>query len=1615
MTAAQRMAPGPNRAMRRLWLLLFLGLATYVALPVCRAPETRGSFLPQISRMAGVRFDPAFFFDRGQTARELAAELVSRWSEAHLDTIFFRAYDPGYGAHYRTDLRWSQETDYGRQDLLRHVIEQAHARGMRVFAWLTMLNHRGAWDANDGWRARQPDGEPYTSASLPYPLCARDPGVREWWQRFVGELLDDYPALDGVDLAEPALSWREGETCGCDACRAAARAEPRMHAGELRAAPLTDLVLETLARARAAGKTTVLTTVLPSDPAGHPLPFDALRDQTGLDLDAVLAAESRPHILSVEILWQQWADATQNEAVFRPSWPKTVVPEVRRRVAGRAKVVAHLELTDFGAVTAGADDLATSLAAALEAGADGYEVYDAALLDRKHAFRALANLSAKMRERRVLVLHSATGASDAWQLATLFGHFAVEVSVKPVSAYAAGDARGHDVLAYVGTDARSAVSEPFLADVLRSEVPVLWTGFDLGPLLERGPELGLAVRSTRRDTTFDSVCYRGFALPRKEPILRAVEVLEPARVEVLAEMVAGEQRLPFALRAGHLWYFADNPSSFAVEGGSYLVLADLLHDILGEDHARQKNALVRLEDIHPLTPPENLLGAARLLHARGVPFLIALVPFYVHPEKGAFVSLRDRPGFVAALQEAVQLGGTVVLHGITHQRHGESTADYEFWDKSRSGPPGGRTDALTRARLLVGLRECLENGVHPLLWETPHYAASLADYRVFAQVFSGAVERRQSADKIGTDQLYPYVIQRDRFGQLLLPENLGYVPVEDQRAQPILEAAARTCVVRDATVGFFFHVFCERRLLEEIVDGLLEQGFCFPDVRSLALSVSGPDFAWCTTCAPPPQGLAPSPEAEERVLDAGGHIVWRGPRGSAPRDKEPEIGIRVVASAKRHEPAAPPPPQLGGAFHSRPLCFGIVAEADERRALSAHLSVLAPCLALEPAQDSFAVPPAVTVVVVSESAASSPAVLVELRRFLEQGGVVLTWGRTPLSEGLGVRFSGEERVVGAFVDRDYGGSAVRLRAPRRVALFAPFGEVVAETQEGGLPLLAVGDVGTGRLVYSALPPLEPSGEPIYAYLPSLLQNHCSVSPVARSKRLEIYFDPGLKEGVSVEDLVKRWARNGVRVVNVGAWHEYRDWTYEYDQLIELAHQNGILVRAWLVLPFVSEKFWEQHPEWREKNLRGQDVGVDWRRAMSLVDPACREAVLAWIGSLLGKYAFDGVNVAGLAFGGTDFEQPETLAPFSRAAREDFESAHGFDPREIWDEASPRCWKRSDKGLAQWSRWRKAWTTRLHREVLRVAASAGGDLTLTVTVPDGCARPEAAEAAGVDVPAIFELGREWPLTFQVMDCGNARPYDERRFASILEDYGGRIDPARLAVQLDLGKQGAATSLLSGLALYRLLATAGGTTVALHSEDTITDADWPFLGPALAARTSLAPLPDGMRVASEHGLRVAFDAGKNLWPRLDGQPWPAVGTWEVVVPPGEHQLTFAGDEKPAARVLDASCPILAAAAGAREIRFTYESEEHAFVLLSARPTRIEVDGKPFETAIASGQRGASIRLPPGRHEVVAVTESFSTYVVKGASVALSRGIVAVGGVSLLLVAWLFLRSRHARSPS
>ena len=118
------------------------------------------------------------------------------------------------------------------------------------------------------------------------------------------------------------------------------------------------------------------------------------------------------------------------------------------------------------------------------------------------------------------------------------------------------------------------------------------------------------------------------------------------------------------------------------ETDRYIYFADLLHDILGEQHEESHRALLRIEDVDVFENPSRLRDIADLLYSKHIPFLVGIIPFFVDPGQDIRLSLSDKPEFVDALHYMIARGATIVMHGKTHQYLGVTATDYEFWDGS---------------------------------------------------------------------------------------------------------------------------------------------------------------------------------------------------------------------------------------------------------------------------------------------------------------------------------------------------------------------------------------------------------------------------------------------------------------------------------------------------------------------------------------------------------------------------------------------------------------------------------------------------------------------------------------------------------------------------------------------------------------------------------------------------------------------------------------------------------------------------------------------------------------------------------------------------------------------
>jgi cellulose synthase/poly-beta-1,6-N-acetylglucosamine synthase-like glycosyltransferase/uncharacterized protein YdaL len=447
---------------------------------------------------------------------------------------------------------------------------------------------------------------------------------------------------------------------------------------------------------------------------------------------------------------------------------------------------------------------------------------------------------------KVLIVHDQIDDPQLGQeLAALLGHFSAQSTIVEQQYYEAGSLLGYDIVFYMGGSHRE-INQDFLNDITVTSKPVVWMGRGLDWLGNSQPLRNYGFDYARVDGsgTFASVTYKNTSLVKTNPVANITYITDDSRATVFAWMEGDGEQAPYVIRSGNFWYFADIPmvgtdinsvysAVGATEDSAYLVLADLLHDITGQDHLSQHLALVRIEDIHPNTDIDRLNSVVDYLYHKQIPFGIGLVPVYKNPETGEEVHLSDRPDFVAAIKDAQAKGAIIVLHGYTHQRVGETVVDYEFWDRDTHAPPADETPETVRARIVAALNETAEAGIFPQIWETPHYAASDMAHGVIAEYFKVVWERSDAP-------FFPYPVLLPRTGQIDLPETLGYVnpsegyPGQGHSAETLIEVASRQEVVRDGYAAFFFHPMVDGSELRKMIEGLQDEGFHFVSPAQVA-------------------------------------------------------------------------------------------------------------------------------------------------------------------------------------------------------------------------------------------------------------------------------------------------------------------------------------------------------------------------------------------------------------------------------------------------------------------------------------------------------------------------------------------------------------------------------------------------------------------------------------------------------------------------------------------------------------------------------------------------------------------------------------------------------------
>jgi len=585
---------------------------------------------------------------------------------------------------------------------------------------------------------------------------------------------------------------------------------------------------------------------------------------------------------------------------------------------------------------------------------------------------------------------------------------------------------------------------------------------------------------------------------------------------------------------------------------------------------------------------------------------------------------------------------------------------------------------------------------------------------------------------------------------------------------------------------------------------------------------------------------------------------------------------------------------------------------------------------------------------------------------IPKGAILIVEGASPLAESLGFRASGAKVRVTQITDVRAPGLPIvwekaldlgRVEVPTDAKVFA-------RERWTGAPMLAGYRRDQGAVLWIAASP----GERGYERFPYVLNalTELGMEPPFRSAQLWAFFDSSYRTRVDLDYFAVRWRKAGISALQVAAWHFFeagQEQDAYLQHLIEACHREGIVVYAWLDLPHVSEKFWTDHPEWREKTALLQDAQLDWRKLMNLTNRECFRAVAAGVRSLVGRFDWDGINLAELYFESLEgIANPSRFTPMNEDVRAQFRKLRGFDPVELFstraDEASRRAFLDFRSDLV--GRMQEEWIGEM--EGIRREKPY---LDLVLTHVDDRFDSRMRDAIGADAARVLPQLEKHFVTFLIEDPATVWHLGPQRYHDIAEKYRA-LTPQREKLAIDLNivnryQDVYPTKQQTGTELMEMVhnATSNFPRVALYFENSLLAPDLGLLSAAAASATTSRRTPVEVVVDSPGGVGVTWK-GVAL---VDGQPWPASDGDTVWLPPGEHKVEAGGSAGLKLVRLNA---VLKSAAlhGAAEVEFTYQSNSRAVGVFDRPVHVVRIDGAGAATTRCGA---SSVMLPSGVHTV------------------------------------------------
>jgi hypothetical protein len=589
-----------------------------------------------------------------------------------------------------------------------------------------------------------------------------------------------------------------------------------------------------------------------------------------------------------------------------------------------------------------------------------------------------------------------------------------------------------------------------------------------------------------------------------------------------------------------------------------------------------------------------------------------------------------------------------------------------------------------------------------------------------------------------------------------------------------------------------------------------------------------------------------------------------------------------------------------------------------------------------------------------------------LAKHLEAGAIAVLSGQSEYAESIGIRPTSKQIPVRNVIDTRNAKLPVIWEKQLEIPVYSvPVDAQVFVYERWTKSPLVVGvRRGKGAALWLAVHPGE-KGYERFPYIPQAL-NDLGLVPPFRSNRLWAFFDGAYRARVDFDHFAERWKKAGISALHVAAWH-YMTPDAERDafvrRLVQACHRRAIHVYAWLELPHVSEDFWRQNPQCREKTALLQDAHLDWRKLINLENPDCHRTVSTQVRKLIERFDWDGVNLAELYYESLEgMANPARFTPMNDEVRREYKAHSGVDPLELF---SPGAGK---DVIARFLDFRAGLAERMQRrwlDELTAIRSKRPQLDIVLTHVDDRFDTRMRDLIGADASRVLPLLNRYDFTFLVEDPATIWHLGPARYSEIAKRYAPLTTrPEKLAIDINIVERYQdvyPTKQQTGTELFQLVHTtsAAFNRVALYFENSILKPDWEMLPSAAAVVKRYERIGPKTVVESAQGVGIKWRGTA----AVDGRPWPVSDGETVWLTPGAHVLEASSEELPF-RMSSFNGELTSARVLSNGVEFAYQSSARAMAVLSAAPQGLEIDGEP---AVPQMFEGNVLVLPRGQHVV------------------------------------------------